>query len=81
MLWCMAIFWRSLDWRSHKKPGEQETEDKSEEEFKTEYDFNHYHRAWMSTAQDAAADSMLYLSHLEWTEVADEGTTEDGACD
>lgn len=82
MLWCMAIFWRALDWRSYKEIGEVDVEHRSEKEYTIEYPFDRSHRAWMAAAQDAAADSMLYLSHTGWEQLASDSSAdmEDGIC-
>lgn len=81
MLWCMAIFWRALDWRSYKKIEDQQVY-RTEEEYTEEYDFPATHRMWMQTAMNAAADSMIYLSHMGWEELPNVPRGyEDGPCD
>lgn len=77
----MAIFWRTLDWRSYKKIEDQQVY-RTEEEYMEEYDFPDTHRMWMQTAMNAAADSMIYLSHMGWEELPNVPRGyEDGPCD
>lgn len=77
----MAIFWRALDWRSYKKIEDQQVY-RTEEEYMEEYDFPDTHRMWMQTAMNAAADSMIYLSHMGWEELPNVPRGyEDGPCD